>query len=197
LAIAFEAGVAMGVVRLADDLTPELTNELNREIAGETLKWAGRATGAPERAEGFAVIAAGLLIALLNLSGVMTAVGMLVEFANQGRLPSGGYGGMGASLLAFSAGLALVAFGIRFLTISRRAVWAITDSRMLRVIAGRGDCCDWTKRDILDVQRLNWNDPARRALAVTAREGRGDMGLVMTGKADLEGADRALAELTD
>lgn len=186
----------MGMVRLAGDLSPDLQSELNREIAGETLKWAGRAAGGPERAEGFAVIVAGALITGLNLQGFLNALGALIDFVELGRLPAGGYGAFGASLLAFFAGLALVAFGLRFLAGSRRTVWAITDARMLRVIAGRDACCDWKKGDILDVRRLNWEDPARRALAVTAREGRGDMGLVMTGKADLEAADRALAELT-
>jgi hypothetical protein len=186
----------MGVVRLAANLPPALERELQNETAGETVKWAGRATGGVEGAEGAAVVGAGLLIALLNTSGVLSAVGMLIDFAQLGRTPVDGYGAAGASLLAFFAGAALIVLGLRVMSLSRRAVWAITDARMLRVIAGRDACCDWHASDILDVRRLNWDDPKRRALSVTAREGRGDMGLVMTGDADLEAADRALCELT-
>ncbi|MEQ1930767.1 MAG: hypothetical protein ABL957_09560 [Parvularculaceae bacterium] len=186
----------MSVVRLAGDLPPELESELRNETAGETLKWAGRTTGSPEQLEGIAVIAAGAAIALMNAPGILSIVGMLIDFAGRGQIPAGGYGPIGASALAFFAGLALVVLGLRLMSVSRRTVWAITDARLLRVIGGRNACCDWRAADILDVRRLNWDDPIRRALAVTAREGRGDMGLVMTGKADLEAADRALAELT-
>jgi hypothetical protein len=184
----------MGIVRLAADLPQELENELRRETSGETLKWAGRAAGGPEGVEGLVVIVAGVLIAMYNLPGVFAAIGMLIDLTELGRSPAGGYGAMGGALIAFFAGAALIALGLRFLATARRAVWAITDARMLRLIGGK-DCCEWRSDDILDVRRLNWDDPRRRALAVTAREGRGDMGLVMTGKADLEAADRALAEL--
>jgi hypothetical protein len=186
----------MGIICVADDLPPELASELDRETAGETLKWAGRSVGGPERSEGFAVIAAGALIVALNAPGVAAALGTLLNLAERGQLPAGGYGSVGASLIAFFAGIALILLGLRFLAVARRTIWAITDARLLRMIAGRDACCDWRKDDILEIRRLNWDDASRRALAVTAREGRGDFRLIMTGRADLESADRALVEMT-
>lgn len=186
----------MGVVRLAGHLPPELETELKKATNGETVKWAGRSTGLAERIEAGIVIAAGLAIAGLNVGAPLATVGVVADVIDRGQLPRGDYGVIAAGLTAFLAGVAVSAFGVRFLNSARRVVWAVTDSRMLRLVSGADACCDWKGVDLVRVEKLNWNDPKRRALSVVAREdGRRDFGVVMTGGADLEAAERAISQL--
>lgn len=187
----------MGIVRLASDLPPDVEVELKKETAGETVKWAGRASHFAEKIEGWIIILVGLGIAVANIGGPLALIGVLADFAERGQLPNGGYGMIGAGVLAFSAGAAIAMMGLRFINSARPIVWAITESRLVRLIGGAdGVVRSWNGPDILHIERLNWDEPPRRALAITARgHKRGEVAVVMVGKVDLEAADRALGEL--
>ncbi len=188
----------MSIERVFAELTPRLADALGRESAGETVKWAGRNPGLGDRIQGFAVVSAGAALALANLGGPLSAVGLLVDLIERGRMPSGGYAAIGLGALGFIAGLALAWLGWRSVRASRDVAWAVTDRRLLRIVDGDIGAQVWRRRDLSDLERLNWNEPKRRAFAMTARcHPECELRLILTGPADIPAAEAAVRELAD
>jgi hypothetical protein len=189
----------MAVVRLAGGLPPDLEVELFRETSGEAVAWAGRSSGIVEKIQGAAVMAAGAVFALVNLGGPFGVIGLLIDFIERGQWPSGGYAGLFWSLVGFAAGLFIARLGWRFFASARDVIWAVTDRRLVRIVAGgKLPTRSWGPAEIVGVERLNWDEPQRRGLAVTVRRrrGSGEMTLIIVGPGDLDAAERALLALT-
>ena len=188
----------MVILRMFGDLPPDLEVELYRQTSGETVKWAGRSSGVVERAQGWAMVAAGAVLALVNLSGPAAALGIAVDFAERARTPEIPYflsvlGGV----MFFAGGVAIAMFGWRFVQSANSVVWAVTNRRLLRIVADVEQATDsWTRSEILKVERLHWDDREKRGLAITI-DGRGDNNptLIILGPIDLEACERALAEM--
>jgi hypothetical protein len=188
----------MSIERLFGDLTPDLASALARETSGETVRWASRNASISEKAQGLAIMAAGIGLALATVGGPLAAFGLLIDLAERGRLPSGGYGVIGLEIAGFFSGVAIAWFGWRAFKSSPQIVWAVTNCRLLRLVAGvTGAACSWRKRDIAEIEKLNWDEPARRGVAFTVRCGERDLQLILTGRSDLVAAERALAALPD
>lgn len=188
----------MAVVRLAGGLPPDLEVELFRETSGEVVAWAGRSSGVVEKIQGAAVMAAGVLLALANLAGPLAIIGLLVDLAERGQWPTGGYVHIFWGLVGFLAGLLIARLGWRFFRSARDVIWAVTDRRLVRIVAGgKIPTRSWGPEEIVGIERLNWDEPARRGLAVTVkrRRGSGEMTLIIVGPGDLDAAERALTEL--
>lgn len=188
----------MVILRMFGDLPPDLEVELYRETSGETVRWSGRSSGLIERFQGWAIVGTGAVIALFNISGPASALGLLVDLAEKGRTPDfGGFIAVGVQLLFFGAGIAAALFGWRFIKSASQVVWAVTNRRLVRIVGGGAQPTQsWTRNQILKVDRMNWSDPGKRALVVTV-EGRGenDPVLIIMGPVDLEAAESALAAL--
>lgn len=191
----------MAILRMSDDLPPDLEVELHRETSGETVKWAGRASGFVEKFQGWTLVGAGAVFALLNIGGPAAALGDIIDLVERGRAPGAvAFLAAGGGLLFFGAGLAIALFGWRFLKSAERVVWAVTNRRLLRIVASEDEPArSWRKADIRSVDRRSWSDPEKRCLAVTVK-GRGrrsDPVLLIIGPVDLEAAESALAELDE
>lgn len=189
----------MIILRLAP-LPPDLEVELYRSTSGETVKWSGVSSGLIERVQGWTIVGAGLLVALAGLGDFLMALDLLGDMAADPA--EAGIGDLiGVAILSgfFILGLAVAVWGWRFVAKADRVVWAVTNRRLIRLAAdGVSQPESWTRRDIRDVRRMNWDEPQKRGLAVTVR-GRGDSDLVLfiLGPDDLERAEKALAELED
>lgn len=190
-------GVPVSIERLFGDLTPDLANALARETNGEILRWAGRNASISERAQSLAIMTAGGALAVATISGPLAAFGLVIDFAERGRLPSGGYDEIALGVLGFCSGVLLAWFGWRAFRVSPQIVWAVTNCRFLRLVAEDESACSWRKRDLEAIERLNWDEPKRRGVALTARSQRCDLQLILTGRVDLAAAERALLELPD
>ena len=190
----------MAILRMSDDLPPDLEVELHRETGGETVKWAGRASGFVEKFQGWMLVGAGAVFALLNIGGPAAALGEIIDLMERGRAPGADALLTAVGLLFFGAGLAIALFGWRLLKSAERVVWAITNRRLLRIVASDAEPArSWRKADIRRVDRRSWSDPEKRCLAVTVK-GRGrrsDPVLLIIGPVDLEAAESALAELDE
>jgi hypothetical protein len=188
----------MVILRLSGDLPPEMEIELYRATSGETVKWAGRSSGAVEQLQGWLLVAVGAIFALVNIDGPAGALGMLINLAERGRSPDSDLMvAAGAGMGFFIFGAVLAFYGWRYIQSADQIIWAVTNRRLLRIVAGSGDePRSWTKSDIVSVERMNWEDPEKRVLAVTVRVSRGRSSiLLIVGPVDLEAAERALGEL--
>jgi hypothetical protein len=188
----------MTVVRLSQGLPPDLEAELYRETSGETVRWAGQASGLVEKIHGYAMAAAGLFVSVLNLGGPLGVLGLAADLVQRGRLPNGGYGIIFIGILGFAGGLFVARFGWRYVKLARHIVWAVTDKRLLRLVGGGAlPTVSWSADQILAVERLNWDEPSRRGLAITAKGATGrEVTLIVFGPADLDRAEAALLALT-
>ncbi len=190
----------MVILRMSGELPPEMEIELYRATSGETVKWAGRSSGVIEQLQGWVLVAVGAVFALLNIGGPAAALGMVVNFVERGRAPdidlliSALVG-----IVFFTGGVVVAMMGWRFVQSAHRVIWAVTNKRLLRIVAGSGDePRSWSKSDIVSVERMNWDDPEKRVLAVGVRTSRrGTAILLILGPVDLEAAERALEELED
>lgn len=190
----------MAILRMYGDLPPDLEVELYRLTTGEEVRWAGRSSGVIEKFQGWALFGVGALASLLNLGGPAAALGLLIDFVQRGRAPDPALLPVIASgLLFFIVGAAMAAVGWRFVKAADRVVWAITNKRLWRVVAGaKPSARSWTKNQILKVDRLNWTDDEKRGLTVTVKgRGQNNPVLIIIGPADLEAAELALAEMED
>lgn len=188
----------MVILRMSGDLPPEMEIELYRATSGETVKWAGRSSGVVEQLQGWLLVAAGSIFALFNIGGPASALGMLVNFAERGRAPDiDVLIAAGVGIAFFIGGVAVALFGWRFVQSAHQVIWAVTNRRLVRILAGSGEePRSWSKSDIVSVERMNWDDPENRVLAVTVRTSRGRNAiLLIVGPVDLEAAERALEEL--
>lgn len=189
---------AMAILRMYDDLSPDLTSALARETGGETVKWAGRSSGVIEKLQGWALVGGGAIFALANLGGPTAALGVVVDLLERGQAPGGGaIAAAGLHALLFVAGVALAIFGWLFVKSAAPVVWAVTNRRFLRIVAGGAQPTRaWLKPDILNIDEMNWSDPQTRCLSLRVRGGgHNDPVLMIIGPADLEAAERALDEL--
>lgn len=190
----------MTILRMYGELPPDLEVELYHETSGETVKWAGRSSGVVERFQGWMLIGAGALFAIANLGGLAAALGVILDIIERGRAPAAETLIAAATgVILFAAGAAAALIGWRFLKSADRVVWAITDKRLLRIVAGGAQPTrSWRKPEILKVDRLNWSDPEKRCLAVTVKgRGRSNPVLMIIGPVDLEAAEAALGELEE
>lgn len=188
----------MAVVRLAGGLPPDLEVELYRETSGESVAWAGRSSGIVEKIQGAGVMVGGAVLALANLGGPLAVLGLLVDLAERGQWPSGGYIGIFWGVVGFIAGVLIARLGWRFFASARDVIWAVTDRRLVRIVAGgKLPTRSWGPDEIAGVERLNWDEPQRRGLAVSVkrRRGSGEMTLIIVGPVDLDAAERALLAL--
>lgn len=190
----------MAILRMLDELPPDLSGEVSRVAGRETVKWSGRSSGVVEKFQGWVLVVAGGVFALFNIGGPTAALGLCLDLIERGRAPlAGSLLSIGVMLVCFLAGLALAFFGWRFLKSAEQIVWAVTSRRFLRIIAdGETEARAWLKRDILNIDRLGWTDPQRRCLAVRVRgDGGADPVLIIVGPADLDAAERAFDGLED
>lgn len=188
----------MAVVRLAGGLPPDLEVELYRETSGETVLWAGRSSGIVEKIQGYAVLGAGVFFALVNLSGPLAVIGLFIDLVQRGHWPSGGFIPIFWGVVAFAAGLFIARIGWRYVQTAKDVIWAVTDQRFVRIVAGgQLPTRSWAPADILEIERLNWDEPKRRGLLikVKSRRGSSEMTLIIVGPADLDAAERALNAL--
>lgn len=188
----------MAILRVTGDISPALQIELQRETEGESVNWAGRALSLSDRLQGWAIVAGGAIFALANAGGPLAALGLGLDLVERGRLPVAGYGQMLFGVIGFAAGIAIAVFGWRAAGATRPVLWAVTDKRLLRLIAGAGEpASSWSRKEILSAERLNWDVPVKRALALTVRAKKDrSIGVTLVGPADLEAADRAITNLT-
>lgn len=188
----------MVILRILGALPPDLEVELYRETSGETVLWSGRSSGLIEKFQGWAMVGAGSLFALFNLAGPAAALGFLVDLAERGRTPDiGAAAATIVGLVFFIFGVAMAAYGWRYLQSAENVVWAVTNRRLLRLVAGGAQPVrSWARDEIVKIDRINWTDPQKRALAVTVR-GDGDSNpvLIIMGPTDLEAAERALTQM--
>ncbi|MEX0643718.1 MAG: hypothetical protein WD076_00285 [Parvularculaceae bacterium] len=188
----------MVILRLSGELPPEMEIELYRATSGETVKWAGRSSGVIEQLQGWVLVGVGAIFALANIAGPAAALGMIVNLAERGRAPDIDLLVSTLIGIAFFAGGVIAAlFGWRFVTSAHQVIWAVTNRRLVRIVAGSGDePRSWSKSDIVSVERMNWDDPEKRILAVAVKSsGRTNAVLLIVGPVDLEAAERALAEI--
>lgn len=189
----------MIILRLAP-LPPDLEVELYRSTSGETVKWSGVSSGLIERVQGWTIVGAGLLVALAGLGDFLMALGLLNDMlADPAEAGIGGLAAVAMLSAFFVLGLAIAAWGWRFVARADRVVWAVTNRRLIRLVAdGASAPQSWTKGEIRDVRRVNWDEPQKRGLAVTVRgPNDSDLVLFILGPDDLERAEKALAELED
>ncbi|NJM35544.1 MAG: hypothetical protein HC850_13545 [Rhodomicrobium sp.] len=187
----------MIILRLAP-LPPELEVELYRQTSGETVKWAGVSNGLVERIQGWAIIAGGVILAMFNVESFLNALAAAGELLGAGaRISFGDVIEIAAGVAFFLTGVGVAIFGWRFILAADKVIWAVTNRRLVRVIAdGKSEPRSWMKRDIVKVDRMNWEDAEKRGLAITVHgKGENDPVLFIFGPPDLEAAEKALAEL--
>jgi hypothetical protein len=190
----------MAILRMFGDLPPDFEVELYRETSGEQVNWSGRSSGVIEKLQGWAVVGAGAIFALVNIGGPAAALGVLVDLIERGRTADiGAHAATAGGLLLFAGGVAIAAIGWRLVQSSERVVWAITNKRLIRLVIGpTPQTRSWTKSEIVKVERINWTDPATQALTVTVRARRNDTAtFIIVGPADLEAAEAAFAAMED
>lgn len=188
----------MAIIRLSGDLPPDLEVELYRETSGETVRWAGRSSGVVEKIQGWMLVAGGSVFALVNLGAPLAALGLVLDLAERGRVPTDGeLISIAVGLLLFGAGVSIALLGWRFVKTAHQVIWAVTNRRLVRIVAGGAmPTQSWSKAEILNVNRLNWDDPAKRGLAVTVKgSGESNPVLIIIGPVDLEAAERALEQM--
>jgi len=177
---------------MVERLPPDMEAAVYHATAGEEVRWAGRSSGEAERAQGWIMIGAGALVALVNLAPA-------VEFFAAPERPreDGALVEALSALFFFLGGGALAVYGWRFQRAAGRLVWAITNRRLWRIVVGAVQAPrsvrTWTKAQILRVERFHWRG-GKEGLSVTVMgSGDNDPTLFIMGPEDIAGAERALA----
>lgn len=175
--------------------------DLYRISNGEPIRWKGMSSGATEKLQGYALLGAGGVMAVIwGFGGVATIGDALTDFERSLNNPDD-LGPALFGLVGLIAAATIAWLGWRMVQSAGRVAWAVTTKRLIRMIGGEADRArSWTKADILKVERMKWGAQQTEGLAVTARSRmrrgrRRTRVLMIIGPADLDMAERALREM--
>lgn len=185
---------------MADKLPYRMRFELERATRDETLAWAGWSSGVIERIQGGLLIAAGFAAMAINYKSPIDALALVMSYVRAGEVASAEAAFL--TLFTFSVfltGAVVTLLGWLRIRASERVLWAVTDRRLLRLVARAPKAKrSFMPAEIKRVERLNWDDAEehQRGLAVTVRvPGTKERILHIFGPDDLDIAERAIANL--
>jgi hypothetical protein len=178
--------------------------ELYRISKGEPIRWSGLSSGEMERVQGYVIMGASAVMALvLAPDALVTLPELLKDIERSDGVDVAVIGLALFGWIGVAAALAVFWFGWRTAKTAGRLVWAVTSKRLIRMIGGEADrALSWTKADIMKVERMKLGETRAEGLVVTVRgdrprRRRRNRTLLISGPLDLDAAERALAALED